>query len=210
MSGAVAGGIEGFGNSYFFGDGDLLDDLGQGITHSVFGAAAGAVLGAATGGVAHWLKRPSAPGSMPPGQGSGSLVDAQDVTGTPTRLSSVADDGFSVTREITVSAPRSGTFSISDWTGYSSGITRPTGPFRLLKGEDYTAARRLANRTNSTLREHFGIKGNANWEIHEIHPVKFGGSPTSLANKMVLPRGFHRGRLTPWWNSLQRALNRTP
>ena len=43
-------------------------------------------------------------------------------------------------------------------------------------------------------------------EIHEIIPVKYGGSPTDSANKAYLPRGVHRSEVTPWWNRLQRDL----
>ncbi len=205
VGGSVGGAIEGFGNSLFFSDGDIFDHLGNGITHGVIGGVAGAALGATTGGIAFWLRPPGVQGSVPLGQGSGSLLDAQNVTGTPTRLSSVADDGFSVTREITVSAPRSGTFSVSDWTGYPSGISRPSGPFRLLQGQEYKTARALADKTNVQLRRQWGLTGKP-YDIHEIHPVKFGGSPTDLANKMILPRGFHRRALSPWWLRFQRGL----
>jgi filamentous hemagglutinin len=36
--------------------------------------------------------------------------------------------------------------------------------------------------------------------------VKFGGSPTDLSNKIVVPTDVHRQQLTPWWNRLQRDL----
>ncbi len=210
VGGAVGGLVEGTGNALYFGDANLGDALGQGLVHGVIGGIGGAALGAATGAIAHRPARAAISSRL--GQGGGELIDGHNVVGTSTVRSSNFDDGvaFGVSREITVSAPKAGTFSISNWAGYPAGISRPTGPFRLLQGKEYGAARRLADRTNRTLRDHFGIKGNPNWEIHEIHPVKFGGSPTSLANKMVLPRGFHRGRLTPWWNGLQRALERTP
>ena len=45
-------------------------------------------------------------------------------------------------------------------------------------------------------------------EIHEIHPVKFGGSPTDISNKMVLPKGFHRGTVSPWWKKLQNIIEK--
>ena len=31
------------------------------------------------------------------------------------------------------------------------------------------------------------------WTLHEIQPVKFGGSPTDMANKMLLPTAEHIG-----------------
>ncbi len=43
------------------------------------------------------------------------------------------------------------------------------------------------------------------FEIHEIHPVKFGGSPTDLANKVLIDRATHRRLVTPWWNRFQRS-----
>jgi hypothetical protein len=42
--------------------------------------------------------------------------------------------------------------------------------------------------------------------IHEIKPVKFGGSPTNPANKIVIPRIVHEQQFTPWWNQLRRDL----
>ena len=44
-------------------------------------------------------------------------------------------------------------------------------------------------------------------EIHEIHPVKFGGHPTDPANKMVLPVEQHR-LLNGWWRRRQSILER--
>jgi len=74
-------------------------------------------------------------------------------------------------------------FTIQDWTGYPD-VKRPTGPFIILEGDEYINARKLANNTNANLH-----KMNENYvgmQIHEIHPVKFGGSPTDLNNKVVL------------------------
>ena len=39
-------------------------------------------------------------------------------------------------------------------------------------------------------------------DIHEITPVKFGGSPTSIDNKMFLDRKFHQSKVTPFWNKI--------
>jgi toxin YxiD len=41
--------------------------------------------------------------------------------------------------------------------------------------------------------------------LHEIHPVKFGGSPTDLANKVALTQAEHIPYRT-WWGQLQRTL----
>ena len=101
---------------------------------------------------------------------------------------------------------KEGTFSISDWTGYPDWVPRPNGPFRLLQDEEYAAARDAADRVNRKMR-------NANpaayegMQIHEIHPVKFGGHPTDPANKIVLPVGQHR-QLNTWWRRKQRNLER--
>jgi RHS repeat-associated protein len=98
-----------------------------------------------------------------------------------------------------------GTFSVIDWTGYPKGYSRPSGIFRLLQGEEYTNARILASKTNRTLRsENPGMFEGAH--IHEIKPVKFGGSPTNPANKISIPRSVHEQQFTPWWNRLQRDL----
>lgn len=98
-----------------------------------------------------------------------------------------------------------GSFSISDWNGYPASVPRPQGPFRLLEGAEYDAARSAANAANSTLRRQQGLIGQS-VDIHEIHPVKFGGSATDSANKVVLPRDVHRQQVTPWWNRLLRDL----
>lgn len=101
-----------------------------------------------------------------------------------------------------------GSFSVSDWTRYPSDVPRPPDgtTYRLLTGSEYEEARRLANNANAKLRRD-GIVPEGH-EIHEIIPVKYGGSPTDPANKVYLPRGVHRSEVTPWWNRLQRDLER--
>jgi hypothetical protein len=95
-----------------------------------------------------------------------------------------------------------GSFSIIDWAGYPEYLPKPAGPFRLLEGAEYETARAAANAANNALRvENPGLKG---WEIHEIQPVKFGGSPTAIENKFPLPPSVHREEVTPWWNQLQK------
>ncbi len=42
-------------------------------------------------------------------------------------------------------------------------------------------------------------------EIHEIHPVKFGGNPTDMANKIFLTPTQH-AEYTNFWNSLMHSL----
>ncbi|CDX57020.1 conserved hypothetical protein [Mesorhizobium plurifarium] len=99
----------------------------------------------------------------------------------------------------------SGSFSISDWAGYSALVPKPKGPFRLPEGMEYDAARGAADKANRTFRRKQGLVGEP-VDVHEIHPVKFGGSPTDPANKIVLPRDVHQQQVTPWWNQLLKDL----
>lgn len=100
-----------------------------------------------------------------------------------------------------------GEFSIYDWNGYPAGVPKPTGPFRLLEGAEYGAARDAANSANRALRKDLNLVGQK-VDIHEIQPIKFNGSATDSANKVVLDRTIHRQQVTPWWNTLQRALEK--
>ena len=96
-----------------------------------------------------------------------------------------------------------GSFSITDWSGYPAHVPKPSGPFRLLEGAEYDAARKAANNANKAI--HAANPSLKGMQIHEIHPVKFGGSPTSPANKIVLTRAQH-DPVTAWWNQLSRNL----
>jgi len=102
-------------------------------------------------------------------------------------------------------ALREGSFSILDWHGYPSNQARPAGPFRLLKGAEYNQNRRAANASNR--KRHKTDASLAGKQIHETHPVKFGGSPTEPLNKTILSPAEH-STLTTWWNRLQRDLKR--
>jgi hypothetical protein len=97
-----------------------------------------------------------------------------------------------------------GSFSILDWSRYPTGLSRPTGPFRLLNGDEYDVARAAANNANRTLRD-ADPAAYASKEIHEIHPVKFGGSPTDPVNKIVLTPKQHASATT-WWARLKRDI----
>lgn len=101
-----------------------------------------------------------------------------------------------------------GSFSVSNWKGYPTvgGGLKPSGPFNLLEGADYQAARTLANQTNAALREANPemLKG---FQIHEIQPVKFGGSPTDLSNKILLTPAEH-AQYTNYWNAMMRSINK--
>jgi len=98
-----------------------------------------------------------------------------------------------------------GSFSISDWSGYPAGVPRPQGPFRMLEGAEYDTARKAANKANASIRREQSLIRQP-VDVHEIQPVKFGGNPTDPANKVVLPRDVHRQQVTPWWNQLQNDL----
>jgi hypothetical protein len=99
---------------------------------------------------------------------------------------------------------RSGEFSIFNWKGYPSGVAKPSGPFRLLQDAEYSAARKAANQANAAIRRAEPAK-YAGKQIHEIHPVKFGGSPTDPANKIALTPPEH-AKYTTFWNRLMRAV----
>ncbi|WP_256979705.1 filamentous hemagglutinin N-terminal domain-containing protein [Burkholderia sp. AU16741] len=99
----------------------------------------------------------------------------------------------------------SGSFSIIDWQGYPNGVPMPDGPFQLLEGAEYAAARKAANAANSSIRQDQGLVGQP-VDVHEVQPVKFGGSPTDPENKVVIPRDLHRQQVTPWWNRLMKDI----
>jgi RHS repeat-associated protein len=96
-----------------------------------------------------------------------------------------------------------GSFSVWDWSGYPAGIPRPSGPHRLLTGAEYESARAAANASNRAM--HRADPSLQGLHMHEVQPVKFGGHPTDLANKIILAPAQHR-LVTTWWNRLQRSL----
>ncbi|MBA3810569.1 MAG: RHS repeat-associated core domain-containing protein [Caulobacteraceae bacterium] len=98
-----------------------------------------------------------------------------------------------------------GSFSIVDWSGYPASLPEPAGPFRLLEGDEYEAARSAANQANRAM--HTADSTLNTLQIHEIQPIKFGGSPTDPSNKIPLSSAEHIPATT-WWNQLQRDLSR--
>ncbi|TLX24959.1 RHS repeat-associated core domain-containing protein [Chryseobacterium indologenes] len=106
-------------------------------------------------------------------------------------------------------AAEKGAFSVADWTSYPNAIPKPTGPFRILEGAEYEAARKAANKANQAMRraDPETYKG---LEIHEIHPVKYGGSATDPMNKIAIPRDYHRKVVTPWWNDNMISIKKIP
>ncbi|WP_431612368.1 DUF6443 domain-containing protein [Chryseobacterium sp. 'Rf worker isolate 10'] len=106
-------------------------------------------------------------------------------------------------------ATEKGAFSVADWTNYPSAIPKPTGPFRILEGAEYEAARKAANKANQAMRK-ADPEAYKGLEIHEIHPVKYGGSATDPMNKIAIPRDYHRKIVTPWWNDNMRSIKKIP
>lgn len=101
----------------------------------------------------------------------------------------------------TTAAIPEGSFSIANWSGYPANLPKPTGPFRLLEGAEYDAARAAANQANRAMHQADpALRGS---QLHEIQPVKFGGSPTDPLNKIPLTPQQH-SPATTWWNQLQR------
>jgi hypothetical protein len=72
----------------------------------------------------------------------------------------------------------------------------------MLEGQEYDASRNAAKRINKKLHglDPETYKGK---HIHEIHPIKFGGSPTDLTNKIALWPQDHYA-LNTWWGRFQR------
>jgi hypothetical protein len=100
--------------------------------------------------------------------GEGAPLDQEAASITATTAAPAAISGAE-------SVP-SGSFSISDWSGHPSGAPQPTGPFRLIEGAEYDSARSAANSANRTIRQ-ADPDTYAGQQIHEIQPVKFGGTP---------------------------------
>jgi RHS repeat-associated protein len=210
VSGAVAGGVSGlitgYGNSaVFHRHRNLEDHIKNGLIEGAVGFVSGAITGAIVGRAAHWWTHRSIKGPTLVKEPPSATIEADGPnvvkTGDTPEGFAVKSDGYTITSN------REGTFSISDWGDYPEGLAKPRGPFRLVVGEEYKKARALADFTNKNLR-----KANPAFfeglEIHEIQPVKFGGSPTDLANKIYLPKNYHRGIVSPWWKILQNKLEK--
>jgi hypothetical protein len=43
-------------------------------------------------------------------------------------------------------------------------------------------------------------------DIHKIKPVKFGGSPTNVNNKLFLDSRFHETQVNPFWDKLKKGI----
>jgi hypothetical protein len=140
------------------------------------------------------------------GPSSGSLADFATlaVGGGPRALPRPAGQNISA-----ASNYPAGTFSITKQKleTYPAGVPKPDGTYRILTGKEYDLARATADATNDAIREAHGLRGSG-FDIHEIKPVKFSGSPTDPANKILIDSDLHRRTVTPWWNQLQREIER--
>jgi hypothetical protein len=104
-----------------------------------------------------------------------------------------------------------GEFSItnSKWEQYPTdgNVPKPEGPFRMVEGQEYADALKAKNAANAKMHAADpSLKGK---HIHEIKPVKFGGSPTDPNNKVVLDPDVH-SQYTTFWNTLQGWIYRKP
>jgi hypothetical protein len=103
--------------------------------------------------------------------------------------------------------PGEGWLQLTDWTRYPPGGPKPAGPFRILEGQEYAHARKAANTANGAMhRADPSLRGK---QIHEVHPVKFGGHPTDPANKIALSPTEHQA-YTRFWNEKLRQAKSAP
>jgi len=78
-------------------------------------------------------------------------------------------------------------------------VAVPTGPFRLIEGEEYQGALSAKNAINGAI--HDANPEFDGLQLHEIHPVKFGGSPTAIENKILVTPAEHL-EYTKYWNKM--------
>ena len=104
-----------------------------------------------------------------------------------------------------------GTFIIKDWSDYPDDyvpVPDKNKIWTFLEGDDYTGARDAANTFNRNMRFSDPYYSNNGLEIHEIEPVKMGGSPTDLNNKVAIQSQAHRRYVTPWWNKIRNEVKK--
>ena len=98
-----------------------------------------------------------------------------------------------------------GDIEVTDWKYYPEGQPTPEGPLKLIDGDEYIKLRKEANNANRNIHNsNPSLKGI---DIHEVKPVKWGGSPTDLSNKIPLTRSEHV-KLTGWWKTFQSAVEK--
>ena len=186
------------GGQKIVGDSDSglgMQDFSSGWERTLHGVAGGLQLvGTATtfaGSVTRFSSAPRVPGSPPINAVNPELANRLAVSNAAKTPAQFAEGSFSITPQ--------------GWQGYPAGVPKPAGPFRLLEGAEYDAARSAANSANNQIRVQQGLRGQP-VDVHEIQPVKFGGSATDPANKLILDRATHRQQLTPCWNQLMRDI----
>ena len=99
-----------------------------------------------------------------------------------------------------------GTFIIKDWSNYPDDyvpVPDKNKVWTFLEGDEYNSARDSANTFNRNMRSADSYYADNGLEIHEIEPVKMGGSPTDINNKTAIQSQVHRGYVTPWWNKIR-------
>lgn len=99
-----------------------------------------------------------------------------------------------------------GTFIIKDWSDYPDDyvpVPDQNKVWTFLEGDEYNSARDSANIFNRNMRAADPYYANNGLEIHEIEPVKMGGSPTDINNKTAIQSQVHRRYVTPWWNKIR-------
>ena len=103
-----------------------------------------------------------------------------------------------------------GTFIIKDWSDYPDDyvpVPDQNKVWTFLEGDEYNSARDSANIFNRNMRAADPYYANNGLEIHEIEPVKMGGSPTDINNKTAIQSQVHRRYVTPWWSKIKKGLN---
>ncbi|SHL81060.1 RHS repeat-associated core domain-containing protein, partial [Anaerocolumna jejuensis DSM 15929] len=117
----------------------------------------------------------------------------------------IANKGSGTSR-IEVVDSDAGTFRITDWSEYPDEyvpLPDKNKEWVLLEGDKYESARKQANEINKNIRKGDSYYSDNRLEIHEVEPVKFGGSPTDLTNKTAIQGQAHRKYVTPWWNKIR-------
>lgn len=121
-------------------------------------------------------------------------------------LTNLVDDLFNPT-PVPKPAGEIGSFSVVDRSGFPDPDLFPSGPLRLVEGEEYAAARAAGNEATRQVRRDASAAGvdPSGMDVHHIQPVKFGGSPTDPGNLLLIPHEIHQ-ELNIWWSRLQRSV----
>src|SRR5206468_8207441 len=103
---------------------------------------------------------------------------------------------------------RPGSFSILDRGTFPVSGLLPQGPSRILTGAELAAAEAAKSAANRAVRRDAAAAGAdlSRMHVHEINPVKFGGSPTDLGNKVLIPDVLHN-EISGWFQSLLYYIN---